>query len=76
MLRVVIGRIGNGRGFSAYRPDFVGEVGNFTDFLPTRFISTVTITGNWWRYPVTVTGRQSVRGLQKKERDENETLCC
>jgi hypothetical protein len=46
VIGVGIGGIGNGRGFSAYRPDFVGEVGNFTDFLPTRFISTVTVTGN------------------------------
>jgi hypothetical protein len=45
-VEVGIGGIGNGRGFSAYCLEEVGEVGNFTDFLPTRFISTVTITGN------------------------------
>jgi hypothetical protein len=46
LLGVGIGGIRKGRGFSAYRPEEVGEVGNFTDFLPTRIISTVTVTGN------------------------------
>jgi hypothetical protein len=37
--------IGDGRGFSAYRPDFVGEVGNFTDFFPTWSILTIIVAG-------------------------------
>jgi hypothetical protein len=43
---VGIGGIGDGRGFLAYRPEVVGEVENFTDFIPTMSIS----------FPVTVTG--------------------
>jgi hypothetical protein len=35
---VGIGEIGNGKGFSAYRPDFVGKVGNFTDSFSTLHI--------------------------------------
>jgi hypothetical protein len=35
IIRVGIGEIGDGRGFSAYRPNFFGEVGNFTDFFST-----------------------------------------
>jgi hypothetical protein len=42
---VGIGGIGDGRGFSVYHPDFVGEVGNFTDFFPTWSISTATVAG-------------------------------
>jgi hypothetical protein len=36
---VGIGGIDNGRRVFAYRPDVVGEVGNFTDFFPTTYIS-------------------------------------
>jgi hypothetical protein len=31
-----IGGNGDGRGFSAYRPNFGGENGNFTDFAATK----------------------------------------
>jgi hypothetical protein len=40
-----IGGIGDGRGFSAYRPDFVGEIGNFTDNVPIYHFSTVIVIG-------------------------------
>jgi hypothetical protein len=41
---VGIGRIGGGKGFYAYRPAIVGEVSNFTDFIPIRLFSTGTVT--------------------------------
>jgi hypothetical protein len=44
-LGVGIRGIRDGRGFSAYRPDLVSEVGNFTDFFPTWSISTATVAG-------------------------------
>jgi hypothetical protein len=42
---VGIGGIGTGRRVFAYRPDVVGEVGNFTDLFPTTYISSDTVTG-------------------------------
>jgi hypothetical protein len=35
-----------GRELSTYHPDVVNEVGNFTDFIPTTYISFVTIIGD------------------------------
>jgi hypothetical protein len=42
--RVGIGQNGGGMGYSAYRSAKVGEVGNFTDFIPTIYVSTVIVT--------------------------------
>lgn len=39
-----IGQNGNGRGYSAYCSVNVGEVGNFTNFIPTRAVSPFTVT--------------------------------
>jgi hypothetical protein len=45
LVGVGIGGIGDGKGFAAYRPDFIGEVDNFTNFFSISHISTVTVTG-------------------------------
>jgi hypothetical protein len=36
--------IGGGRGFSAYYPKLVNEVGNFNDFFPISLISSIIVT--------------------------------
>jgi hypothetical protein len=43
-VRVGIGGIDTGRRVFAYRPNVLGEVGNFTDFFPRTYLSSDTIT--------------------------------
>jgi hypothetical protein len=44
LLGLGIGGIDDGMRFFAYRPDIANEVSNFTDFISTLSISTVTVT--------------------------------
>lgn len=57
-LRVGIGHNGNSREYFAYQSVKLGEVNNFTDFIPTTSISSIIVTsessesmtvtiGNW-----------------------------
>jgi hypothetical protein len=54
-----------GRGLSTYHLDVVNEVGNFTDFIVTTYISFITIIGE----SVTITVRNRFERERERERE-------
>jgi hypothetical protein len=59
-----------GRGLSTYHLNVVNEVGNFTDFIVTTYISFVTIIGE----SMTVTVRNRLKKERERERERSTNI--